>query len=165
MRTLRIISGPADQAETRHAEYAALAARLEPGEHYETDRRAQTVSLTDSGAQAVEEHFGVSNLYEELNLPLFHYVRNALRAKECFRKDRDYLVTDGQAVIIDQTSGRLHHGRRYADGIHEAIEAKEGLNVGAESQPLATMPMWDYLSQYERLAAACSQGGSVRGRR
>jgi preprotein translocase subunit SecA len=153
MRTPLIISGPAKQAETRHAEYAALAIRLERGAHYDVDERAQTVSLTERGTQVVEEHFGVGNLYAEPNLPLVHHVQNALKAKECYRKDRDYVVTGGQAVIIDQTSGRLHHGRRYAEGLHEAIEAKEGLDVRAETQQLATLPMWDYLGEYDRLAA------------
>lgn len=152
MRTPLQISGPAEQAETRHAEFAALAARLQPGEQYETDRRARTVSLTESGAQAVEEHFGIGNLYEEPNLPLVYYMLNALKVKEHYQQNRDYIVTDGQALIIDQASGRLHHGRRYGDGIHEAIEAREGLEVRAETQTLAMAPMWDYLGGYERLA-------------
>jgi preprotein translocase subunit SecA len=153
MRTPLIISGPAKTPETRHAEFAALAVRLERGAHYDVDEPAQTVSLTERGTQVVEEHFGVGNLYAEPNLPLVHHVQNALKAKECYRKDRDYVVTGGLAVIIDQTSGRLHHGRRYADDLHEAIEAKEGLDIGAQTQQLATVPMWDYLGEYGRLAA------------
>jgi preprotein translocase subunit SecA len=158
MRTPLSITGPAKQAEpasagARHAEYAALATRLERGAHYDVDEGAKTVSLTEGGTRAAEEHFGVGNLYAEPNLPLVHYVQNALRAKECYLRDRDYVVTGGQAVIIDQTSGRLHHGRRYADGVHEAIEAKEGLEVAAETVQLATIPIWDYLGEYGRLAA------------
>jgi len=153
MRTPLFISGPVREAESRHAAFAMLAGRLERGEHYETDERARTASLAESGAQAVEDHFGIGNLYEEPNLPLVHYMQNALKAKEHFQRDRDYIVTDGQAVIIDQTSGRLHRGRRYGDGLHEAIEAKEGLEVRAEMQTLATVPMWDYLGRYQHLGA------------
>jgi preprotein translocase subunit SecA len=163
MRTPLIISGPAKQAETRHAEYAALAVRLERGAHYDVDEPARTVALTERGTQVVEEHFGVGNLYAEPNLLLVHHVQNALKAKECYRKDRDYVVTGGQAVIIDQTSGRLHHGRRYADGLHEAIEAREGLDVGAQTQQLATLPMWDYLGEYDRLAAMTGTAAADTG--
>jgi preprotein translocase subunit SecA len=153
MRTPMLQTGPVEQPESRHGEYAALAARLVRGEHYDADEPAQTVSLTEAGAQAAAEYFGADNLYAEQNLPLVHYVQNALKAKECYRKDRDYVIADGQAVILDQTSGRPHHGRRYADGLHEAIEAKEGLTVRAETQKLAEILMWEYLGQYECLAA------------
>jgi preprotein translocase subunit SecA len=158
MRTPLTITGPAKQAgpasaAARHAEYAALAARLERGAHYDVDEDAKTVSMTERGTRAAEEHFGVGDLYAEPNLPLVLCMQNALAAKECYLKDRDYVVTGGQAVIIDRMSGRLNHGRRYSDGVHEAIEAKEGLDVRVESQQLATMPIWDYLGEYDHLAA------------
>ena len=155
MRSSLQISGPvesADKGKLWQQVSAGLATRLGTGNHYESDPRAQTVSLTDSGAQTIEVELGIDNLYDERNLPLVHYLLNALKAKELYQKDRDYVVADGQAVIIDQTSGRLHHGRRYADGIHEAIEAKEGLEIRPETQMLATAPMWDYLGQYQHLA-------------
>lgn len=117
------------------------------------------MSLTDSGAQAVEEHFGIGNIYDEPNLPLVDYLHNALRAKEQYQKNRDYIVTGGRAVIIDQASGRVHHGRRYGDGLHEAIEAKEGLEVRAGMQTLAMVPVWDYIGTYQRLAGLTGTAG------
>jgi preprotein translocase subunit SecA len=160
MRTPMIISGPAERADSRHAAYAALAARLGPGEHYEIDERGRAVSLTENGAQVVEDHFGIMNLYDAANLELIHYVQNALKAKEVYRKDRDYIVAGGEAVIIDEASGRLHHGRRYDDGIHEAIEAKEGLTVRPAQQTLGSVLMWDYLGQYQRLTGMTGTASS-----
>jgi preprotein translocase subunit SecA len=166
MRAPLQISGPAKQDEARHAEYAALAARLERGEHYDADERTQTVSLTNSGTQVAEKHFGFDNLYAEPNLPFVHHLHNALKAREFYRKDRDYIVADGRAVIVDQTSGRLHHDRRYSGDIHEAIEAKEGLRVRAPMQVLAEIPLWDYLGEYESLAGmtgtAADDAGAYR---
>lgn len=153
MRTPLLIAGRAEQGKSRHAALAALVAGLEPGLHYEADDRARTVSLTEDGAQAVEAYFGVASLYEEANLPLIHDVRAALRAKELFRRDRDYLVSGGEAVIIDQASGRPVPGRRYAEGVHEAIEARENLEVRPGRGTLGIVPMWDYLGLYKRLAA------------
>jgi preprotein translocase subunit SecA len=152
MLTPLLITGPADQAEARHAEFAALAASLERGVHYDIDERGRAVALTEDGTWEVQERLGVGNLYDTENLPLVHQVQTALGANEFYRKDRDYLVTGGEAVIIDEMSGRLQHGRRYADGIHEAIEAKEGLTVHTEQQMLASVPVWDYLGRYRRLA-------------
>jgi preprotein translocase subunit SecA len=152
MRTPLLISGPADQGEPRQAEFARVAASLERGVHYDADERQRTVSLTEEGARRAEDGLGVSNLYEEAHLPLIHHLHNALKAKEFFLRDRDYVLAGGEAVIIDETSGRLHHGRRYSDGIHEAVEAREGLAIRAATQPLATVCMWDYLRQYQRLA-------------
>lgn len=108
----------------------------------------------------MEDHFGIANLYDAANQELIQHVQNALKAKEVYRKDRDYIVTGGEAVIIDATSGRLHHGRRYEDGIHEAIEAKEGLTVRPAQQTLASVPMWDYLGQYQRLAGMTGTASS-----
>jgi preprotein translocase subunit SecA len=155
MRSPLLISGPAKSAEQGklwQQTFARVASSLTIGRHYESDLPAHTLSLTDSGAQAVEDELGIDNLYDERHLPLVHYLLNALKAKEHFQKDRDYIVADGQAVIIDQTSGRLHHGRRYADLIHEAIEAKEGLQIRPETEVLATVQMWDYLGRYHRMA-------------
>jgi preprotein translocase subunit SecA len=152
MRSPLLITGPAGQAESRHREFAALATRLERGEDYEIDERSRTASLTARGTRAVEEHFGVSNLYEEPNLTLARYVGNAVKAKECYQRDRDYIVTGNQAVIIDEASGRPLHDRRYGDGLHEAVEAKEGVPVHVEQQQLAMIAMWDYLGLYQHIA-------------
>lgn len=160
MRTPMLVTGPTVRPKLGHAAYAALAVRLEPGEHYETDEVRRTVSLTENGAQMVEDYFGVANLFETPNLQLIHYVQNALKAKECYRKDRDYIVAGGEAVIIDATSGRVHHGRRYGEGIHEAIEAKEGLTVRPAQQTLGSVLMGDYLGQYQRRAGMTGTASS-----
>jgi preprotein translocase subunit SecA len=155
MRSPLLISAPAKAAEQGklwQQTFARVAKRLQAGRHYESEPRDQTVSLTDSGAQKVEDELGIDNIYDDPNLPLVHYLLNALKAKELYQKDREYIVADGQAVIIDQTSGRLHHGRRFGEGIHEAIEAKEGLEIHPETEVLATVPMWDYLGRYQHLS-------------
>lgn len=152
MRSPLQITAPADQIESRHREFAEVADRLERGEDYEVDERSRTVSLTARGTRAVEEHFGVSNLYEEANLPLAHLAGNALKAKECYLKDRDYIITGGQAIIIDSASGRPLPDRRYGDGLHEAIEAREGIAIRGEGQLIAMVAMWDYLDLYEQMA-------------
>lgn len=152
MRSPLQIAGPAGQAESRHRVFTALAARLERGEDYEVDEDSRTVSLTARGTRAVEDYFGAGNLYQEPNLPLVPYVRNALNAKECYYRDRDYVVTGGQVVIIDKVSGRPQPDRRYGDGLDQAIEAKEGVPVHPELQQHATVPMWDYLGLYQHIA-------------
>jgi preprotein translocase subunit SecA len=146
------ISGPAEQAESRHREFAALAAALEPGVDYEIDKRSRTASLTARGTRAVEDHFGVSNLYAEPNLVLAHQMGNAVKAKECYQRNRDYILAGDQVVVIDAASGRPLPDRRYGDGLHEAVEAKEGVPVRAQTQELAMITMWDYLGQYQHIA-------------
>jgi preprotein translocase subunit SecA len=160
MRNSMLLTGPVRKADSRHAAFAALAAGLEPGEHYETDEASRTVSLTENGAQAVEDHFGIDSLFDAANLQLIYYVLNALKAKECYRKDRDYIVTGGEVVLIDATSGRVHQGGTFGDGLHEAMQAKEGLTVRPEQQTLASAPMWDYLGQYRRIAGMTGTASS-----
>jgi preprotein translocase subunit SecA len=152
MRSPMQISGPAEQAKSWHREFAALAVRLERDVDYEIDERNRTATLTASGSQAVAGHFGVNNLYAAPNLTLAHHMGNAIRAKECYHRDRDYIRTGDQVVLIDQASGRPLLDRRYDDGLHEALEAKEGVPVRAEQQQLAMITMWDYLGQYQHIA-------------
>lgn len=152
MRTPLQMSAPADQAQSRRVEFAALAASFERGVHYDADEGWQTVSLTEEGAREAEEQLGTGDLFDAENLPMVHDLQIALQAREFYRKDHDYLITDGEAVIIDRTSGRVQPGRRFGDGIHEAIEAKEGLAVRAEQRAVAMVPVWAYLGQYRRLA-------------
>ena len=154
MRSMLSISAAADNAGDRSwpDTFAALAAEFERGEHYEIDEQQLTASLTGSGAEVVEDRLGLDNLYAEANLPLVHHLETALAVKECYQNGRDYLVSDGQAVLVDRATGRPQAGR-VGDGVHEAIEAREGLAVGAPTDTLGAIMTWDYLAQYERLSA------------
>jgi preprotein translocase subunit SecA len=152
------ISGPAEQSRPWHADCARIAAQLEAGLHYDADPQSWTVSLTEAGARWVEEWLGLTSLYDEANLQLIHSLLNALKAKDLYRKDRDYIVDGDQAVVVDPQSGRPYPDRRYDKGQHEAIEAKEGLTIRPETQTLATVETWDYLGQYHRL---CGMTGTA----
>jgi preprotein translocase subunit SecA len=146
-----LISGPAPKPERGPAECAVIAARLQPGLHYQVDQRARTASLTEDGTPQAEEWLGVTNLYGDADSPLLYYLQTALKAKECYRKDVDYIVSGDQAVVVDPSSGHPVPGRRYGEGLHEAIEAKEGLPIRAEQLTLSTVTVWDYLGRYQRL--------------
>jgi preprotein translocase subunit SecA len=152
-RTPLLITGPAPQDRRVTLTCAKIAAVLEPGRHYDVDPLRRAASLTEEGSRKIEKALELGNLYDEANLRLVHCLQNALLAKEFNRKDRDYVIDGDQAVIIDQTSGRPHHGRRYGEGLHEAIEAKEGLPVREARQVLARVPVRDYLSRYRGIAA------------
>ena len=150
-RTPLLISGPAPEPERGPAECAVVAARLQAGLHYEVDQRARTATLTEDGTRQAEEWLGVTNLYGEADSPLLYYLQTALKAKECYRQDVDYIVSGDQAVVVDSSSGHPVPGRRYGEGLHEAIEAKEGLPIRAEHLTLSTVTVWDYLGRYQRL--------------
>ena len=154
MRAPLQISGPAgtQATGTLHTELARLAGHLRPGTDYAEDAQARTVSLTEAGSRRVEDWAGIDNLYDEQNLALVHLLDNALKAKEFFITGQHYLVSGDEAVIIDDRSGRPLAGRRYGDGMHEAIEAKEGLPVRPARRLLATITMREYLREYGRLA-------------
>jgi preprotein translocase subunit SecA len=149
-RTPLLISGPAPKTDRGPAECAVVAARLQAGLHYEVDQRARTATLTEDGTRQAEEWLGVTNLYEA-DSPLLYYLQTALKAKECYRQDVDYIVSGDQAVIVDSSSGHPIPGRRYGEGLHEAIEAKEGLPIRPERLTLSTVTVWDYLGRYQRL--------------
>ncbi|MDI7253212.1 MAG: preprotein translocase subunit SecA, partial [Actinomycetota bacterium] len=137
-RTPLIISGAAEESARLYRQFASIAPRLKLGVDYEVEEKTRTVSVTDEGIRKVEAMLGVENLYDHINTPLVHHLQNALKAKELYRRDVDYVVTDGQVVIVDEFTGRLMPGRRWSDGLHQAIEAKEGLRVRQENQTLAT---------------------------
>jgi preprotein translocase subunit SecA len=152
-RTPLIISGPSDgTASSWYAEFARLAPMMEKDVHYEVDIRKRTVGVHELGVEFVEDQLGVNNLYEAANSPLVGYLNNALKAKELFQRDKDYLVRDGEVFIVDEFTGRLLVGRRYNEGIHQAIEAKEGVPVKAENQTLATVTLQNYFRLYDKLA-------------
>ncbi|MBO0747773.1 MAG: preprotein translocase subunit SecA, partial [Acidimicrobiaceae bacterium] len=151
-RTPLIISGPADQSSRWYQEFARLAPILKNEVHYEVDERKRTVGVTEEGVSVVEDQLGIDNLYEAANTPLVGYLNNALKAKELYKRDKDYIVRDGDVLIVDEFTGRILHGRRYNEGMHQAIEAKEGVEIKAENQTLATITLQNYFRLYEKLA-------------
>ncbi|MFR9731006.1 preprotein translocase subunit SecA [Saccharopolyspora sp. MS10] len=151
-RTPLIISGPADQSSRWYQEFARLAPMLRKDAHYEVDERKRTVGVTEEGVTIIEDQLGIENLYEAANTPLVGYLNNALKAKELYKRDKDYIVRDGEVTIVDEFTGRILHGRRYNEGMHQAIEAKEGVEIKAENQTLATITLQNYFRLYEKLA-------------
>ncbi|MCY7341920.1 MAG: preprotein translocase subunit SecA [Pseudonocardia sp.] len=151
-RTPLIISGPAEQSARWYQEFARMAPMLKKDLHYEVDERKRTVGVTEEGVSLVEDQLGIDNLYEAANTPLVGYLNNALKVKELFKKDKDYIVRDGQVLIVDEFTGRVLAGRRYNEGMHQAIEAKEGVEVQAENQTLATITLQNYFRLYEKLS-------------
>ena len=151
-RTPLIISGPAEQSAKWYSEFARLGERLQRDVDYEVDEAKRTVAITESGVAKVEDHLGIENLYEAVNTPLVGYLTNGLKAKELYHRDRDYIVTGGEVLIVDEFTGRVLHGRRYNEGMHQAIEAKEGVVIKDENQTLATITLQNYFRLYEKLA-------------
>ncbi|WAC90495.1 preprotein translocase subunit SecA [Mycobacterium sp. Aquia_213] len=151
-RTPLIISGPADGASNWYLEFARLAPLMEKDTHYEVDLRKRTVGVHELGVEFVEDQLGIDNLYEAANSPLVSYLNNALKAKELFNRDKDYIVRDGEVLIVDEFTGRVLIGRRYNEGMHQAIEAKEHVEIKAENQTLATITLQNYFRLYDKLA-------------
>lgn len=152
-RTPLIISGPASgEANRWFAEFARLATVLVDGEDYEVDEKKRTVGVLESGIEKVEDYLGIDNLYESANTPLISFLNNSIKARALFKKDKDYVVMNGEVMIVDEHTGRILMGRRYNEGIHQAIEAKEGVQVKAENQTLATVTLQNYFRLYEKLA-------------
>ena len=151
-RTPLIISGPADGASNWYIEFARLAPLMEKDTHYEVDLRKRTVGVHEKGVEFVEDQLGIDNLYEAANSPLVSYLNNALKAKELFNRDKDYIVRDGEVLIVDEFTGRVLIGRRYNEGMHQAIEAKEHVEIKAENQTLATITLQNYFRLYDKLA-------------
>ena len=151
-RTPLIISGPADASSKWYSEFARIAQMLEPETHYEIDIRKRTVGVHEAGVEFVEDQLGIDNLYEAANSPLVSYLNNAIKAKELYTKDKDYIVRDGEVVIVDEFTGRVLTGRRYNEGMHQAIEAKEKVEIKAENQTLATITLQNYFRLYDKLS-------------
>ena len=150
-RTPLIISGPADQATSWYQEFARIANLLKRDTDYEVDEKKKTVGVLETAIDRVEDQIGIDNLYDTVNTPLVGFLNNAIRAKELFKKDRDYVVIDGEVLIVDEHTGRILHGRRYNEGLHQAIEAKEGVEVKAENQTLATVTLQNFFRLYSKL--------------
>ncbi|MEX2620922.1 MAG: preprotein translocase subunit SecA [Egibacteraceae bacterium] len=152
-RTPLIISGPADQATEWYTVFARrVAPKLTRDEHYEVDEAKRTVAVTEEGVTKVEQLLGIDNMYESVNTPLIHHLQNALKARELFKRDREYIVVDGEVKIVDENTGRVLDGRRYSEGLHQSIEAKEGVKVKEENQTLATITLQNYYRGYDKLA-------------
>lgn len=151
-RTPLIISGPVQDSAKWYQTFARLAPRLKRDADYEVDEAKHTVAVTEEGVRKVEEYVGVDNLYEHVHTPLVHHLQNSLRAKELYKKDVEYIVKDGQVLIVDEFTGRILDGRRYSEGLHQAIEAKEGVRIKEENQTLATITIQNYFRMYEKLA-------------
>ncbi|MEO8106694.1 MAG: preprotein translocase subunit SecA, partial [Actinomycetes bacterium] len=150
-RTPLIISGPADASSKWYGDFAQLVKRLRADDHYEVDEKKRTIGINEAGVEKVEDFLGIDNLYESVNTPLIGYLNNAIRAKELFVKDKDYVVMNGEVLIVDEHTGRMLAGRRYNEGLHQAIEAKEGVEVKAENQTLATITLQNYFRLYQKL--------------
>ncbi|MFF3559151.1 preprotein translocase subunit SecA [Streptomyces sp. NPDC002574] len=161
-RTPLIISGPADQATKWYSDFARLVTRLKPGEaggmgkaetgDYDFDEKKRTVAIHETGVSKVEDWLGIDNLYESVNTPLVGYLNNAIKAKELYKKDKDYVVMDGEVMIVDEHTGRILAGRRYNEGMHQAIEAKEGVDIKDENQTLATITLQNFFRLYDKLS-------------
>ncbi|MDQ7907778.1 preprotein translocase subunit SecA [Phytohabitans sp. ZYX-F-186] len=155
-RTPLIISGPAEQSARWYTEFASVVARLQSGKDgegdYEVDYAKRTVAITERGVAKVEDRLGIDNLYESVNTPLVGYLNNAIKAKELYKRDKDYIVNDGEVLIVDEFTGRILHGRRYNEGMHQAIEAKEHVEIKQENQTLATVTLQNYFRLYDKLS-------------
>jgi preprotein translocase subunit SecA len=155
-RTPLIISGPVDQNSIWYQEFAKIAPRLRRGEDgegdYEVDEKKRTVGILESGVEKVEDLLGIDNLYESVNTPLISFLNNAIKAKELYHRDKDYVVMNGEVLIVDEFTGRILHGRRWSEGMHQAVEAKEGVQIKDENQTLATITLQNYFRLYEKLS-------------
>ncbi len=151
-RTPLIISAPAAEATEQYYRFAELVARMVEGEDYKVDEKLRASTLTESGITKLEEWLGIENLYVQAGLKSVHHIEQALRAHALYKKDRDYVVRDGEVIIVDEFTGRLMQGRRYSEGLHQAIEAKERVEIQRESITLATVTFQNYFRLYEKLA-------------
>ncbi len=150
-RTPLIISGPADKATKWYQEFAIIAEKLTRDVHYEIDEKKRTIGIHEEGVSKVEELLGIENLYEAVNTPMIGYLNNSVRAKELFKRDKDYVVMSGELLIVDEHTGRVLSGRRYSEGLHQALEAKERIEIKDENQTLATITLQNYFRLYKKL--------------
>jgi preprotein translocase subunit SecA len=157
-RTPLIISGPAEQNSRWYGEFSKIVPRLRKASgpeaddgDYQVDEKKRTVGILESGVEKVEDTLGIDNLYDSVNTPLVSFLNNALKAKELYKKDKDYVVMNGEVLIVDEFTGRILHGRRYNEGMHQAIEAKEGVTIKDENQTLATITLQNYFRMYGKL--------------
>ena len=151
-RTPLIISAPAEESADLYAKFARIVPQLKAVEHYVVDEKMRAVSLNDAGVAVVEKLIGVQNIYQPETIDLVHHLEEALKADVLFKKDKDYIVKDGEVIIVDEFTGRLMPGRRYSEGLHQAIEAKEGVEINKESETLATISFQNLFRLYDKLS-------------
>ena len=151
-RTPLIISGPSEESTDKYYKIDKIIPRLTRDEDYQVDEKARSVVLLEAGIEKAEKALGITNLYDPKNMELVHHIQQGLKAHTLFRRDVDYMVKDGQVVIVDEFTGRLMPGRRYSDGLHQALEAKEGVKIERENQTLATITFQNYFRMYDKLA-------------
>lgn len=151
-RTPLIISGPVDGSSQFYNVFAQLAPRMREGIHYEVDQRKRTVGISEEGVEFVEDQLGIDNLYAPEHSQLVSYLNNAIKAKELFERDKDYIIRQGEVMIVDGFTGRVLAGRRYNEGMHQAIEAKEQVEIKNENQTLATVTLQNYFRLYDKLS-------------
>jgi preprotein translocase subunit SecA len=151
-RTPLIISGPADGSNKWYTEFARIATMLRRDRDYEVDEKKRTIGVLEAGIERVEDILGIDNLYESVNTPLVGFLNNAVRVKELYKRDKDYVIMQGEVLIVDEHTGRILAGRRYNEGMHQAIEAKEGVEIKQENQTLATITLQNYFRLYRRLS-------------
>ena len=151
-RTPLIISGPAEESTEKYYQVDRIIPRLRPNQDYQVDEKARTASLTEEGVAKAERFLGVQNLYDPSQMEILHHINQALKAHALFKLDVDYVVKDGEVIIVDEFTGRLMPGRRYSDGLHQALEAKEKVKIERENQTLASITFQNYFRMYEKLA-------------
>jgi preprotein translocase subunit SecA len=151
-RTPLIISGPTDDEVEWYGRFSEIVGRMTRDQHYEVDEKKRTIAVTEEGIDRVEKELGIDNLYDAVNTPLISFLNNGIKAKELFRRDKEYVVIEGGVLIVDEHTGRILEGRRYNEGLHQAIEAKENVRVREEYQTLATITLQNYFRLYEKLA-------------
>lgn len=164
-RTPLIISGQADGDANRwYVAFADAVGKMRRDEDYEVDEKKRNAGILEPGIDKVEDLLGIDNLYESVNTPLIGYLNNAIKAKELFHRDKDYIVRDGEVMIVDEHTGRVLPGRRYNDGMHQAIEAKEGVEIKAENQTLASITLQNYFRMYNKLSGMTGTAETRNGR-
>ena len=151
-RTPLIISGPSEDSTDLYYRVNSIIPALKKDTHYTVDEKARTASLTDEGVALCEKMLSLENLYDPVNTEILHHVQQALKAHALFRRDVDYIVKDGEVIIVDEFTGRIMPGRRYSDGLHQALEAKEGVKIESENQTLASITFQNFFRMYEKLA-------------
>src|SRR5688500_18262824 len=151
-RTPLIISGPTQDEVRWYDEFAKIARGMVKDVDYEVDEKKRTISVLEPGITKVEDHLGIDNLYDSVNTPLISFMNNSIKAKELFRHDKEYVVMNGEVLIVDEHTGRMLAGRRYNEGLHQAIEAKEGVTIREEYQTLATITLQNYFRLYDKLS-------------
>jgi len=161
-RTPLIIAGPAEEAGSLYKTFSSLVKKLEPGADYEVDRKLKAISVTDQGIEKAEKALGIDNFYTEGGIKYVHHLETAIRAEALYEKDKDYVIKDGEIIIVDEFTGRLQPGRRWSEGLHQAVEAKENVDIKAESRTYGSVTLQNYFRLYDKLAGMTGTAATSR---